>query len=121
MAANSGSASLPATQLQSFTLRFSRIAGVQRLISRARQFEGPGVLAVSGLVGSANAFLLQALHSELRKPVLYVCAQPEDGFSLAQDMEFMPCARQTHHFPSLGIHPYDFSVPSGEMLGRQSH
>ncbi|MBN4057075.1 hypothetical protein JYU19_02060, partial [bacterium AH-315-J21] len=107
--------------LDAFAERFTNSVNVQQLVSRARASEGAGrfALSVSGLVGSARAFLLNTLVSELNKPLLYICAQPEDGFSLAQDLEFLPCAKETHHFPSLGVHPYDFSAPSGEMLGRR--
>ncbi len=107
------------TLLSGFAERFTNSRNVQRLVANARQSQGPFALSVSGLAGSARAFLLNALYTELQRPLLYVCSQPEDGFSIAQDLEFMPCAAQTHHFPSLGIHPYDFSVPSGEMLGRR--
>ncbi len=107
--------------LDAFAERFTNSVNVQQLVSRARASEGAGrfTLSVSGLVGSARAFLLNSFLSELNKPLLYICAQPEDGFSLAQDLEFLPCAKETHHFPSLGVHPYDFSAPSGEMLGRR--
>jgi transcription-repair coupling factor (superfamily II helicase) len=105
--------------LGAFAELFTRSSNVQRLVGRIRESESPYAISVSGLAGSARAFLLNTLLSELRRPLLYVCAQPEDGFSIAQDLESLPCASQTHHFPSLRINPYDFAVPSGEMLGRR--
>ncbi len=105
--------------LGAFAELFTKSSSVQRVVNDARRSEGPYAISVSGLAGSARAFLLNTLHTELKRPLLYVCAQPEDGFSMAQDLESLPCANQTHHFPSLRTKPYEFAVPSGEMLGRR--
>ncbi|HSG99768.1 MAG TPA: transcription-repair coupling factor, partial [candidate division Zixibacteria bacterium] len=56
---------------------------------------------------------------ECGRPLLYLCANPEDAYALAQDMEHLPCASLTERYPALGKRPYEFAVPSGETRGQR--
>ncbi len=80
----------------------------------------PGdVHQVSGLVGSAEAFLLHGLVDELSSPVLVVTEGPDEAVDLYDDLTFLLGENRVGHFPSRQILPYDFRAPVGEIMGRR--
>ncbi|MCH7878541.1 MAG: hypothetical protein IH914_04405, partial [candidate division Zixibacteria bacterium] len=97
---------------------FSRIAGVRTLVEGLRRGDARS-FEVSGLTGSARAFLLETLSQELSRPLLYLSSSSEDTFALVQDLERLSLSSGVYHFPSLSIKPYSFTLPAGETLGRR--
>lgn len=97
---------------------FSRIAGVRTLVEGLRRGDARS-FEVSGLTGSARAFLLETLSQELSRPLLYLSSSSEDAFALVQDLERLSLSSGVYHFPSLSIKPYSFTLPAGETLGRR--
>lgn len=99
---------------------FGASLSVRRLTERLQANQSnKDLVEVSGLAGSSRAFLLNHLLGELRRPLLYLAADTEDAFSLTQDLECLPCAKKSFHFPTLRVVPYEFHVPAGEILGRR--
>jgi transcription-repair coupling factor (superfamily II helicase) len=72
---------------------------------------------VSGLAGSADAFLLQGLAAELQRPIVCVTRHTDEAAELHEDLLFLMGEERLAYYPSRQILPYDFRAPVGEIMG----
>ena len=96
---------------------WSRYAPVEAILDGIRQ--GEKRAAVSGLAGSATAFLLADLAERLTAPVLVLTAGADEAQDLYEDLAFLLGEPAVGHFPARQILPYDFRAPVGEIMGRR--
>ncbi|MFH1374562.1 MAG: transcription-repair coupling factor [bacterium] len=76
-------------------------------------------LTVTGLSGSSEAFLLNAITGQTDSPILIIVENSEQASDLYDDLSFLMPAGQVGHFPARQILPYDFRAPVGEIMGRR--
>jgi transcription-repair coupling factor (superfamily II helicase) len=76
-------------------------------------------VSLSGLAGSAEAFLLQALVEEFSRPILVITERPDEAGDLYDDLRFLLGDSRVGHYPARQILPYDFRAPVGEIMGRR--
>jgi transcription-repair coupling factor (superfamily II helicase) len=106
-------------------------SALRRIVDRWRQY-GPFLelkdqvtqsprcnLTISGLAGSAEAFLLQSLAEETGRPILIVAERPDEAADLYDDLAFLIGDAQVGHYPARQILPYDFRAPVGEIMGNR--
>jgi len=74
-------------------------------------------LTISGLAGSSEAFLLQALAGETGRPILVIAERPDEAGDLYDDLVFLMGDTKVGHYPARQILPYDFRAPVGEIMG----
>ena len=76
-------------------------------------------ITVSGLAGSAEAFLLKVLAEETGRSLLAVAERPDEASDLYDDLRFLMGEERVGHYPSRQILPYDFRAPVGEIMGQR--
>ncbi len=76
-------------------------------------------VSVSGMAGSAEAFLLQALNEEFARPILVITDRPDEAGDIYDDLRFLMGDDRVGHYPARQILPYDFRAPVGEIMGRR--
>ena len=78
-----------------------------------------GRLMVTGLSGSSGAVLLNALTTNLKRPILVVTQRSEEASDFYEDLLFLMGPEKVAHFPTRQILPYDFRAPVGEVMGQR--
>ena len=79
----------------------------------------PSSLAVTGLAGSSESFLLHALTSVQATPILVVARHTDDAADLYEDLLNLMPEDRLGYYPSRQILPYDFRAPVGEIMGQR--
>ncbi|PWB74595.1 transcription-repair coupling factor [candidate division GN15 bacterium] len=79
----------------------------------------PASIAVTGLSGSSESFLLNALGSAQTSPILVVTRHSDDAADLYEDLLNLMAEDALGYFPSRQILPYDFRAPVGEIMGQR--
>lgn len=75
-----------------------------------------GLVRISGLAGSATAFLLAEVYANRREPLLAVMPTEKQAFAMASDLREICGEECVYSFPIWGIHPYDWLVPPAENV-----
>ena len=89
-----------------------------QLVKSLSEGNRPGV-SLTGLAGSAEAFLLHGLADQLKRPVLVITERADEAADLFEDLHFLMGESRVGHFPARQILPYDFRAPVGEIMGRR--
>ncbi len=76
-------------------------------------------IRLTGLAGSAVAYLLAALHEEHRGNILFITSNYDEGQSLTDDLANLIGEEAVHFFPPRQVYPYEFRSPSGEVTGQR--
>jgi transcription-repair coupling factor (superfamily II helicase) len=76
-------------------------------------------LAVSGLSGSAEAFLIYGLAQQINRPIIVVTRSTDEAAELHEDLLFLMNSDRLAFYPSRQILPYDFKAPVGEIMGQR--
>jgi transcription-repair coupling factor (superfamily II helicase) len=76
-------------------------------------------IAVTGLSGSSDAFLIRALSKQSERPLLIVTRHTEEANDIYDDLTTLFESGRVGHYPSRQILPYDFRAPVGEIMGRR--
>ncbi|MCM2272639.1 MAG: hypothetical protein NDJ18_08825, partial [candidate division Zixibacteria bacterium] len=76
-------------------------------------------IAISGLAGSAEAFLVNGLARSLDRPIIIVTRSTDEAAELHEDLLFLMNSERLAFYPSRQILPYDFKAPVGEIMGQR--
>ena len=76
-------------------------------------------IAVTGLAGSSESFLLHNLAAETNAPVLVVTRHSDEAADLYEDLLNLESEERLGYYPSRQILPYDFRAPVGEVMGQR--
>ena len=79
----------------------------------------PEAATITGLSGSSLAFVVDALRTRTRRPILVVNQRSEEAADSYDDLSFLIGDDTVGHFPTRQILPYDFRAPVGEIMGRR--
>ncbi|MFZ1685541.1 MAG: transcription-repair coupling factor [Candidatus Zixiibacteriota bacterium] len=80
---------------------------------------GPHIIPVSGLSGSAESFLVQAIAADTSRPVIVITNHADQAADMYEDLLFLLGEEKTGHYPSRQILPYDFRAPIAEVIGQR--
>ncbi len=76
-------------------------------------------MAISGLAGSAEAFLVNGLARSIDRPIIIVTRSTDEAAELHEDLLFLMNSERLAFYPSRQILPYDFKAPVGEIMGQR--
>lgn len=77
------------------------------------------VVSLTGLAGSAEAFLLHGIADQFKQPILVITERADEAADLYEDLRFLMGDSRVGHYPARQILPYDFRAPVGEIMGRR--
>ncbi|MCK4857587.1 MAG: transcription-repair coupling factor [candidate division Zixibacteria bacterium] len=95
---------------------FKRSSQVAQFLEHSRT-DTP--LQVSGLVGSARAFLLAELFSQTEQPLLVVMPTAKLADNLLHDLREICGEEAVYRFPSWGVNPYHWLAPPQENIAER--
>jgi len=81
--------------------------------------ESSSPVSVTGLSGSAAAFMVNGLADRSEAPILVVTSGDEEAAHLFEDLSTLMGEERMGHYPSRQILPFDFRAPVGEIMGKR--
>lgn len=111
------SSSVTSQRIDGIRSRFRQYSHVRHIID-AVQAKSTRT-EITGLIGSSTAFTVDALSTELQRPVIVISSGGEQSRNLYEDLLFLLGESAVALYPARQILPYDFKAPVGEIIGRR--